>query len=132
MQLRYEVKGMSCAACVGHVERAAKSVVGKEDTCSVSLLTNSLLIETKSNLDHEQIAETEKKLRSALRAAGYDLLLEEKTEDARKSERRRELTKLVACAVLSILLMVLAMGRMWGIPIPKEPPVPLQRTAKAS
>lgn len=119
MRLRYEVKGMSCAACVFHVERAAKGVVGEENDCSVSLLTNSLLINTQKEWDQKKVEETEKSLRSALRAAGYDLLLEEKTDDSRKKERKKELAKLIASAVLSLFLMVLSMGHMWGIHFPE-------------
>lgn len=120
MRLRYEVKGMSCAACVAHVERAAKGVVGEENECSVSLLTNSLLIQTKTDWEPKQIDETEKRLQSALRAAGYDLLLEEKSDQSRKKERRKELAKLIASALLSLALMILSMGHMWGIHFPKD------------
>ena len=42
-KLKYGVKGMSCSACVAHVERAARSVVEGEVT--VSLITNSIIIE---------------------------------------------------------------------------------------
>ena len=40
---RYRVTGMSCAACVAHVEHAAAKVCGKE-SIQVSLLTNSLTV----------------------------------------------------------------------------------------
>ena len=38
---QYKVDGMTCAACVAHVEKAVKSVEGVEEV-SVSLLTNSM------------------------------------------------------------------------------------------
>ena len=41
MRKKYIVKGMSCAACVGHVERAVKKLDGVENV-NVSLLTNIL------------------------------------------------------------------------------------------
>ena len=53
-KLRYEVKGMSCATCVSHVELAAKRVVDKEDTVTVSLLTNSVTLEIKRDDRSEQ------------------------------------------------------------------------------
>ena len=43
-RLHYGIKGMSCAACVAHVERAVKKVLGEGDTFTVSLLTNSVSI----------------------------------------------------------------------------------------
>lgn len=41
---QYIVKGMTCAACQAHVERAVKSVAGV-DSVNVSLLTNSMTVE---------------------------------------------------------------------------------------
>ena len=40
---KYLVTGMSCAACQAHVEKAVSSVDGV-DSCSVSLLTNSMSV----------------------------------------------------------------------------------------
>ena len=41
---QYDVTGMSCAACQAHVEKAVSKVPGVE-SCSVSLLTNSMGVE---------------------------------------------------------------------------------------
>ena len=41
---QYIVTGMSCAACVNRVEKAVSKVAGVE-SCSVSLLTNSMGVE---------------------------------------------------------------------------------------
>ena len=40
---KYLVTGMSCAACQSHVEKAVNGVAGV-DSCSVSLLTNSMSV----------------------------------------------------------------------------------------
>lgn len=121
MRLHYEIKGMSCAACVQHVERAAKSVLDGGDSCTVSLLTNSLLILSQDEKSDAERRALEAKLSGAIKAAGYELLLSARDEDAKRGERKKELAKLLVCVGLSLLLMVLAMGRMWGIPIPEEP-----------
>ncbi len=121
MRLRYEIKGMSCAACVAHVERAAKGVLDEKDTCTVSLLTNSLLVETKDEKSDAEKKAIEARLAASIKAAGYELLLSPGTRENRKSERRKELVKLLVCVGISLLLMILSMGRMWGIPIPEEP-----------
>lgn len=38
---RYEITGMSCAACASHVEKAVAAVPGVQSV-AVSLLTNSM------------------------------------------------------------------------------------------
>ena len=47
---KYNVTGMSCAACQAHVEKAVKSVPGVE-SCDVSLLTNSMTVEGTADAD---------------------------------------------------------------------------------
>ena len=46
---QFNVEGMSCAACVAHVEKAVRSVEGVEDV-SVSLLTNSMTVEGSADI----------------------------------------------------------------------------------
>ena len=41
---KYNVTGMSCSACSASVEKAVKKVKGI-DSCTVSLLTNSMTVE---------------------------------------------------------------------------------------
>ena len=45
---RFEVTGMSCAACSAHVEKAVAAVPGVS-AVSVSLLTNSMQVELRRN-----------------------------------------------------------------------------------
>ena len=47
---QYDVTGMSCAACQAHVEKAVSKVPGVE-SCSVSLLTNSMGVEGSASPD---------------------------------------------------------------------------------
>lgn len=47
---RYEVTGMSCAACVARVEKAVSQVQGVTE-CSVSLLTNSMIVNGNASSD---------------------------------------------------------------------------------
>ena len=49
-KLKYGIKGMSCAACVAHVENAAAKICGKENI-TVSLLTNSITVIADDNSD---------------------------------------------------------------------------------
>ena len=41
---RYDITGMSCAACAGHVEKAVAAVPGVASV-TVSLLTNSMQVD---------------------------------------------------------------------------------------
>ena len=47
---RYDVGGMSCAACSARVEKAVGKVDGVT-SCSVSLLTNSMVVEGSASAD---------------------------------------------------------------------------------
>ena len=75
---KFEVKGMSCAACVAHVERAAAKVCGKENI-TVSLLTNSLSVTAPDDSSEEKLFLT---LKKELKTAGYGL--ERETSSAEK------------------------------------------------
>ena len=58
---QYNVTGMSCAACQARVEKAVSNVPGVE-SCSVSLLTNSMGVEGTATPDV---------IIKAVEAAGY-------------------------------------------------------------
>jgi len=114
-KLRFTVKGMSCAACVAHVEHAAAKVCGKENI-QVSLLTNSLTVLAEDGTKEDALFSA---LQKSLSAAGYGLEREgAKKEDAAKKEWRRSLTRLIISGVLTLLLMYVAMGHMIGLPVP--------------
>lgn len=128
---QYKVDGMTCAACVAHVEKAVKSVEGVEEV-SVSLLTNSMGV--SGNADAASICK-------AVENAGYHAEKKgaEKTgktrlnhdadvaPDVMRSQMDgfidRETPNMVNRLVLSVLfllpLMYLSMGHMmWKFPLP--------------
>ena len=112
-RIRYEVKGMSCAACVSHVERAALRILS-QNQISVSLLTNSLTVTVEDEADEKKIYVS---LKKALSDVGYDLL-EESDIDSERKEKNPDLGKWIASAILTLILMYIAMGPMIGLPIP--------------
>ena len=67
---RYNVSGMSCAACSSRVEKAVSSLPGI-NSCNVSLLTNSMTVE--GNADSRDII-------AAVEKAGYKARLEKEQE----------------------------------------------------
>lgn len=115
---KYEVTGMSCAACQARVEKAVSKLEGIE-SCSVSLLTNSMGVEGSAS-DEDII--------KAVVDAGYgasviDLSTTTSAESIEESLKDKEspilVRRLISSAVLLILLMYLSMGHMMlGWPIP--------------
>lgn len=122
---QYNITGMSCAACSARVEKAVSKVSGVE-SCSVSLLTNSMGIEGSAS-DEAVI--------QAVIEAGYGASVKSsKGDGASGSEvsastgddslKDRETPVLVKRLVYSVLflipLMYVSMGHMmWGWPLPK-------------
>ena len=118
---QYNVTGMSCAACSARVEKAVSKVPGV-NSCSVSLLTNSMGVEGTAS-SGEIIA--------AVEAAGYGASLkggaagakismsaaEEALEDHETPILKR---RLITSVGFLLVLMYFSMGHMmWGWPLPK-------------
>ncbi len=114
-KFRFVVKGMSCAACVAHVEHAAAKVCGK-DKIQVSLLTNSLTVMAEDETHEETLFSA---LQRSLSSAGYGLEREQRRKaDAAQREWRRGIRRLILSGVFTLLLMYVAMGHMIGLPVP--------------
>ena len=60
MKKKYLIKGMTCAACVSHVERVVKKLDDAREV-NVSLLNNTLILETDT-LSDETIMNAVKKV----------------------------------------------------------------------
>lgn len=113
---KYNVTGMSCAACSARVEKAVSSLENV-DSCSVSLLTNSMIVE--GNASDEDII-------SAVIAAGYGASVQSENP-ARSSDtappENREISilrnRLIASLAFLLVLMYISMGHvMWRFPLP--------------
>ena len=112
---QYNVTGMSCAACVGRVEKAVNAVNGVT-ACSVSLLTNSMTVE--GNVPPSEII-------SAVTAAGYGASLKgmepvkNSSDPLEDKETPRMKKRLFASLGFLLVLMYVAMGHtMLGLPLP--------------
>lgn len=114
----YNVTGMSCAACSARVEKAVSELEGVT-SCSVSLLTNSMMI--SGSAKPEEII-------SAVEKAGYGASL--KTETAEKKQNGAKVLedketpvlkkRLAASLGFLAVLMYISMGHtMWGWPLPE-------------
>lgn len=113
---KYNITGMSCAACSARVEKAVSKVEGVT-ACSVSLLTNSMSVE--GNASDESII-------SAVVNAGYGATVYGNTKKSNDSNDLLKdkttpalLKRLIASVGFLIALMYISMGHMmWGFPLP--------------
>ena len=124
---QFDVGGMSCAACSSRVEKAVSKLPGVE-SCSVSLLTNSMGVEGTASAG--EIIE-------AVEKAGYSAAERGTAGDAGRSEagaaaaapdtsmlddKETPLMKrrLIASVIVLAVLMYFSMGEMmWGWPVPE-------------
>ena len=124
---QFDVGGMSCAACSSRVEKAVSKLPGVE-SCSVSLLTNSMGVEGTASAG--EIIE-------AVERAGYSAAERGTAGDTGRSEagaaaaapdtsmlddKETPLMKrrLIASVIVLAVLMYFSMGEMmWGWPVPE-------------
>lgn len=116
---QYLVTGMSCAACVARVEKAVNAVEGV-NSCSVSLLTNSMGVEGSADPQKVISAVTEAGYGASLKD-GKKSTLQNSDEDTLKDTETPKLKKrLVASLGFLIILMYISMGHiMWGWWLPE-------------
>lgn len=112
-KLKFNVSGMSCAACSARVEKVVGALDGVKSV-SVSLLTNSMVVEFDSPL-------TPKDISRAVSDAGYKA--SPVSDKSQKKEKLNPtlvlLARLVVSVVLLIPLMYVSMGVvMWDWPAP--------------
>ena len=106
MKKKFIVKGMSCASCVAHVEKAVKKLNDANDV-NVSLLNNSLELETSTLTDEE--------IMKAVKKAGFKISRE---DNSYLNESNIKKSKLIISVILLILLLYIAMGHMMNLPLP--------------
>ena len=120
---QYIVTGMSCAACQARVEKAVSKVEGV-DSCSVSLLTNSMGVEGSASPEAVIRAVTDAGYGARLKAegasqskAGSSYAAEEAALEDRETPVLKK--RLIASIGFLLVLMYFSMGHMmWGWPLP--------------
>ena len=118
---KYNITGMSCAACSAKVERAVGKLDGVENV-SVNLLTNSMQVEYKedklsSNDIIKNIADAGygASLATAAKQKKEEKSIKKTNDDAIASMKFRLKVSIVFLAIL----MYFSMGSMIGLPLPK-------------
>jgi len=118
---KYNITGMSCAACSAKVERVVGKLDGVENV-SVNLLTNSMHVEYKEDkLSSNDIIKN-------IADAGYGASL---ATDSKQKKEEKSIKKtnddaiasmkfrLKVSIVFLVILMYFSMGSMIGLPLPK-------------
>lgn len=114
---QYFVTGMSCAACQARVEKAVSNVPGVE-SCSVSLLTNSMGVEGTASPD--DIIEAVEKAGYGARAKNTSASASAADEEMLRDTETPILKKrLISSVAVLVVLMYFSMGHsMMGLPLP--------------
>ena len=122
MKQKFDVTGMSCAACSAAVERAVNKLEGV-DAAQVNLLANSMQVE------YDAAAVTEADICAAVEKAGYGAspvapagkaapAKAAPGEDPAEVELRSMKQRLAVSLAFLIPLMYVSMGHMMGLPLP--------------
>lgn len=113
---KFNVTGMSCAACSSRVEKAVSKVEGVQ-SCSVSLLTNSMGVEGSAS-DESIIAAVEKAGYGAS-VAGAEKKQSDETDQLKDKDTPVLMHRLIASVGFLVVLMYISMVHMmWGWPLP--------------
>jgi len=122
----FDIKGMSCSACVAHVEKGVRKLDGL-NAVQVNLLTNSMSVR------YDETSLSAGAIETAVKNAGYEALLREKvqpaTSDTPLMEEKKKTVHVdaemmhmkkrwIISIVLLIPLLYISMGEMLHLPIP--------------
>ncbi len=115
MKLKFNVTGMTCAACSARVEKVSGAVPGVTKA-EVNLLAGTMQVEAESEAVAAAIAQ-------AVENAGYTATLQgEKKPEAPKAPAENALAemkkRILGSGICLIVLMYFTMGHMFGLPVP--------------
>ncbi len=111
MKLKFDVTGMTCAACSARVEKVTAAVDGVEKV-EVNLLRGSMTVEANPG--------AQSAIEAAVKNAGYGATLAgQKKEEAPKEDALKQMKlRLIGSGVCLVVLMYFTMGHMVGLPLP--------------
>ena len=115
MRQKYNITGMTCAACSARVENVTRKLPGVKNA-EVNLLAGTMAVETDSDVSAAVI--------QAVKDAGYGASLQgaeapKKTEKTPAEKALREMKKrIIGSAACLVVLMYFTMGHMLGAPLP--------------
>ena len=121
MQEKYNVTGMTCAACQARVQKSVSNLTGVQE-CNVNLLKNSMVVTyDDKNVNSGQII-------AAVEKAGYGATIQQvkgksaaqavSPVDTAKKEYETMKRRVIWSFVFTIPLFYISMGHMMGWPLP--------------
>ena len=112
--IKYNVTGMTCAACSARVEKAVNALPGVS-SCAVSLLTNSMSVEGTAKPDEVIAAVTAAGYGASLQGASAKSADDGLLTDTETPKMKRRLWWSLG---FWVILMYFSMGHMVGLPLP--------------
>lgn len=110
---QYNITGMSCAACANRIEKTVAHINGV-DSCSVSLLTNSMGVEGTAS--SESVIQAIENIGYGASEKGVEKVKDDSLVDHETPKLKK---RLITSLVFLLLLMYLSMGHMmWKWPVP--------------
>ena len=112
MKLKFDVTGMTCAACSARVEKVTAGVPGVEKA-EVNLLAGSMTVEALNDSVCPLIE-------AAVKNAGYGATLagQKKQTPVKEDPLKQMKTRIIGSAVFLLVLMYFTMGHMVHLPVP--------------
>ena len=116
MKIKFNVTGMTCAACSARVEKVTKAVPGVQ-RAEVNLLAGTMVLEA----ENEAVATS---VIHAVQNAGYNAYVsgeskEKKEQKAPAEDALKEMKfRIIGSFACLIVLMYFTMGHMIGLPVP--------------
>ena len=113
MELKFDITGMTCAACSARVEKVSKNVDGVEKA-EVNLLAGKMVVQVKDPVVADSII-------AAVQKAGYGARLsgEKKKVILNHNNDLKEMKiRIIGSAIFLAVLMYFTMGHMIGLPVP--------------
>ena len=110
---QYNITGMSCAACANRIEKTVAHINGVE-SCSVSLLTNSMGVEGTAS--SESVIQAIENIGYGASEKGVEKVKDDSLVDHETPKLKK---RLIPSLIFLLLLMYLSMGHMmWKWPVP--------------
>ena len=115
MKVKFQVTGMTCAACSARVEKVTKAVAGVS-AAEVNLLAGTMV----ADVENEAVCPA---ICAAVLGAGYGASYGQKSaqppkESVKKDELKEMKKRIIGSGIFLCLLMYLTMGHMAGLPTP--------------
>ncbi|MBO5867354.1 MAG: heavy metal translocating P-type ATPase, partial [Oscillospiraceae bacterium] len=113
MEYKFQVTGMTCAACSARVEKVTRQVSGVE-SADVNLLAGTMVV----NAENEAVLDL---IVKAVEGAGYGISAKDKKPEKKErtgDEIRALKERIIYSVVFLVVLMYFTMGHMIGLPMP--------------